>query len=201
MENRLERSAIVVAHPDDEVLWFSSVLEESEKIVPCFLNSRAHPEWGKARKKSLNEYPLKNIELIDLEQADVFNRADWNSPVDTEFGLELRKKGFVEENYKRNFELLKGRLHTKLVSCKNVFTHNPWGEYGHEEHIQVYKAVKELQEKLGFRLWFSNYCSNKTFGLMLQKLEGKRVTYSVGQTNKKLANRIMQIYSRNGCWT
>ncbi len=52
------------------------------------------------------------------------------------------------KDYKENYYKLKNHLKKKLMGYVNIFTHNPWGEYGSEEHIQVYKVVKELQEEI-----------------------------------------------------
>jgi len=37
-----DSSILVVAHPDDEVLWFSSVLERVQETIICFLEV----DWG-----------------------------------------------------------------------------------------------------------------------------------------------------------
>ena len=76
-----------------------------------------------------------------------------------------------KEHYRNNYDELKQRLEEKLRGYRNVFTHNPWGEYGHEEHVQVYRVVKDLQAQMRFNLWYSNYVSNKSFKLMLSHVE------------------------------
>jgi hypothetical protein len=80
-------------------------------------------------------------------------------------------------------------------------THNPWGEYGHEEHVQVFRVVKALQVELGFKLWCSNYCSNKSLPLFSREMPDSPVSYTTLPTNKRLAETIMSLYQRNSCWT
>ena len=49
----------------------------------------------------------------------------------------------ILKKYINNFDILVKKLTFELKDFKNVFTHNPWGEYGHEEHIQVFKAIEK----------------------------------------------------------
>ena len=39
----LEQSILVVAHPDDEILWFSSIADKIHAIVICFMDYRFDP--------------------------------------------------------------------------------------------------------------------------------------------------------------
>ncbi|MDH5738843.1 MAG: hypothetical protein OEY77_00795, partial [Nitrospira sp.] len=199
----LEKSIIISAHPDDEVLWFSSILDKVNKIVICFVNNESHPQWNIGRRKSLAAYPLKGLSVLDIDQAEVFNGGNWAHPVTTDYGIEITNKVMTAQraNYGANYEKLIQQLETHLMGSLNVFTHNPWGEYGHEEHIQVYRAVKCLQGKLKFNLWFSNYVSNKSYKLMLNHVDRFHFEHTSFETNKALARDIMRIYKLNKCWT
>src|SRR6185437_8221613 len=199
----LEKSIIVSAHPDDEVLWFSSLLDKVNEIVICFVNNESYPGWNVGRRKSLAAYPLKSLSILDIDQSKVFNGGDWNNPVVTEYGIEIVNKTppGQSEKYKKNYENLRQQLEQRLIGRLNVFTHNPWGEYGHEEHIQVYQVVKSLQDKIKFNLWYSNYVSNKSFKLMVSHLNRFHFEYASFETDKALARDIRDIYKRNKCWT
>lgn len=199
----LEQSTIVAAHPDDEVLWFSSILNKVNDVVVCFLEAKRYPWWGVGRRKSLAEYPIKNISCLDIDSSEVFERADWQNPVTTDYGLEIASQHIPksEEHYRNNYKELKQRLEGKLEGCRHVFTHNPWGEYGHEEHVQVYRVVKALQGQMKFNLWYSNYVSNKSFKLMLRHIEPFGFEYVAFEPNRVLTTDVTNIYKRNKCWT
>lgn len=196
----LEKSIIVSAHPDDEILWFSSILDKVDEVVICFLNSKSKPHWSIGRKKSLSEHPIKNISCLEIDESEAFWHADWQKPVITNFGLEINDY-VSRKRYKENYYELKQRLANKLIGYYNVFTNNPWGEYGHVEHVQIYRVIKELQEEIKFNLWFPNYCSNKSFKLMLKYVYGLDFEFKTFKTNKVLANSIKDLYKKNGCWT
>ncbi|MGC2062331.1 MAG: PIG-L family deacetylase [Thermodesulfovibrionales bacterium] len=197
----LEKSILVVAHPDDEVLWFSSILERVNEVAICFVKCASNPQRELGREKSLSAYPIKRVSCLGLVEAEIFNKADWQNPVITNCGIEISFDTISGSRYRNNYYELRRQLENKLSDRLNVFTHNPWGEYGHEEHVQVYRIVKELQEKLKFNLWFSNYCSNRSSNLMMQYISGFSSEYMTLKTNKAIANRVMDIYKENNCWT
>jgi LmbE family N-acetylglucosaminyl deacetylase len=197
----LYRSVIVAAHPDDEVLWFSSILQKVDEILLCFSDYHAKPAWGMGRKKSLSEYPVKNISCLEIDESGAFDSADWNSPVITEFGLKLYKNRSADKKYRENYGVLKEYLRGRLSGFRNVITHTPWGDYGHEEHVQVFRAVKALQGEMNFNVWFSNYCGSRSFKLMLRYIAGFDSEYVTLKTDKKLAEGIKDLYKKNGCWT
>ena len=196
-----KNSKIVVAHTDDEILWFSSIIDKVDKIIICFLDVLSHPNWTIGRHQSLTEHPFKNITCLKINESEVYNGANWENPVINDTGIEISNNGFSDKKYIENYHKLKENLKIKLTDCSNVFTHNPWGDYGNEEHIQVYRIIKQLQTDLKYNLWFSNYCSNQSFNLMLNYISSYGTDYITLKTNKKIGNQIKQIYQKNDCWT
>jgi hypothetical protein len=196
-----EKSAIVCAHPDDEVLWFSSILDKVDKVIICFLGIRSEPNYCTYRQKTLSEYPLKNVFCLGIEEAETFYGVDWEKPVITKYGLEISDKKYPDRKYRENYATLKNLLEVELKGCLNVFTHNPWGEYGSDEHVQLYRAVTDLQKSLNYHIWFSNYTSNKSYKLMLQSIDSFNFDYITLLTNKVLSGNIKKIYQKNNCWT
>lgn len=200
----LERSALVVAHPDDEILWFSSVVKSVDRIVFCFLELESNFAVSEGRRRALRDFPLKQILPLGIKEAGVFDLADWKHPQPTVTGMELRRTdggSRREADYVQNFGALRERLRQVLTGYRNVITHNPWGEYGHEEHVQVYRAVKDVQAQLGFDVWVSNYCSNRSFRLMESYISGYRSDYVTVPVDKEFATEVRDLYKRNGCWT
>ncbi len=196
-----EDSALIVAHPDDDILWLSSVFDKVGKIVFCFNDSPRRPEWGPARKKTLADYPLPSVSTLDITEAISFNRADWLQPVITDYGLELSSDQAADKRYKETFRIVSDALVEVVEGKKNIFTHNPWGDYGHEDHVLVYRALKALQTRYGYTLWFSNYCSNRSLVLMNRYISGFRSDYECLPANLPLAQEIADLYRKHGCWT
>jgi LmbE family N-acetylglucosaminyl deacetylase len=196
----LENSVIVAAHPDDEVLWFSSILSKVDQVILCYLDVASKPVWTKGRRESLRGYPLDNAVCLEIPEAEVFYGADWTNPVTTDYGLAITEEGLSDYAYRDNYETLAGHLRERLRGYRNVFTHNPWGEYGHVEHVQVYRAVRSLQDEMGFNLWFSGYASTKS-ALLLSRQIPEIAERMRLPTDLVLADRLMQLYKANDCWT
>ncbi len=194
-------SILVVAHPDDEILWFSSIVDKVDEILFCFCDYPALPALGAGRKKVVAEYPLNNLTSLDIEESGSFSGADWNNPAESPSGMAITQGKEISERYQRNYHLLEELLAEKLRGYRNVFTHNPWGEYGHEDHVQVYRAVGKLRQRHAFRLWFSNYSSNRSAKLMFRHISGFDTEYVSLQTNPALAQEIASLYKKHGCWT
>ena len=196
-----EKSIIVVAHPDDEILWFSSILDKVGALLICFIGCKSRPDWTIGRTKSLSQHPTRNLSFLHIDQSGVFDFADWRNPVITDYGIQTHRSRASEKQYRKNYYLLKKNLEIKLDRYRYVITHNPWGEYGNEEHIQVYRVIKQLQSKMHFELWFSNYFSVKTVSLMSRYLPCIGPDILTLQTNIELARCIKGIYEQNRCWT
>jgi len=201
MKDIFNKSILVSAHPDDEVLWCSSVLDKVNKIVICFLGVESKRETQLGRQRSLAEHPLKNIACLGLDEAGTFYGVDWNNPVLTPYGIKIADRKYPDKTYRENYHRLRDHLQTRLEGCSNVFTHNPWGEYGSDEHIQVYRVISDLQESMRFKVWFSNYASNKSFRLMMDYMNKTDLEHVTVKTNIELAHTVKSLYARNHCWT
>jgi LmbE family N-acetylglucosaminyl deacetylase len=200
-EAMLDNAVLVVAHPDDEVLWFSSVLRQVRHVVFCYLDHRVASDLGPARRRALARYPLKHTALGMLE-VGTFNTVDWAAPVETESGLALPGAGSAATlQYLDNATQLRTRLAEVIRPYRNVITHNPWGEYGHPDHVQVYRVVSSITEALQRDLWFSNYVSSISIALHLRytpRLDSQSVSFA---TDSALGQQIAEIYKSEGCWT
>lgn len=202
----LKNAVLVMAHPDDEALWASSVLSGVSRVILCFENVISYPAWTHGRRRSLAQYPLTHVTQLGLQESEVFNCAGWPEPEETPYGLKVLQRagampGFSEQRYRENHRMLVDRLRRLLSGHKVVITHNPWGEYGHEEHVQVFRAVADVQIDCGFELLVSGYVSNKTYPLMLRHLPRLEVNLSNRPTDAKLAAQLKALYSQNQCWT
>jgi LmbE family N-acetylglucosaminyl deacetylase len=200
-----KKSVLVVAHPDDEVLWFSSILNKVDEIIICFLDCKSKSWLSLGRENSLSKHPMNNIFCLGIEESEACS-ANWGSPKLTKFGIAMTRKSNLlkrsyNQKYEKNYHKLKQELERKLAGYHNVFTHNVWGEYGHAEHIQIYTVIKELQPTMKFEMWYSNYCSNVSLNLMLKYISGSDSEYITFETNKELARTIEAVYKNNGCWT
>lgn len=224
----LENSVVIGAHPDDELLWFNSILRDVDEVIIVYREFWAQPGLGAARTAAIAEYPRGNVTCLDIDKSGAYGCANWAEPVLTEqgiaFGLEANRRAItrfarksvavlpttrlqriaaasVAEAYEANFQLLCERLEPRLKPGMNVFTHNPWGEYGHEEHVQVFRALNLLRDRIGFKLWMSNYCTERALPLAMRHFATAPGGYVRLPTDKVFAAEVANVYRKHNCWT
>ncbi|MBB5374219.1 PIG-L family deacetylase [Acidocella aromatica] len=195
------KSAVVVAHPDDEILWLSSALPAADKIVFCFGDLYGNPKRSAARRRAVAALALPNLTDLQIPESGVRKLVDWERAEPTPYGVEIAEPE-GRARYEANFAKLVSALRPVLAGYGNVFTHNPWGEYGHPEHVQVYRAVCALQAELGFTVWFSNYVAPLSLPLARQlAAQPCWTSRELRRPNVLLARRWAWTYLRHGAWT
>jgi LmbE family N-acetylglucosaminyl deacetylase len=194
--------AVVVAHPDDECLWLSSVLGSADRTVFCFGDPFERPKMAASRRAAVAALPLPGLVDLALPESGGGFAVDWTAPRLTQTGIALTDPA-ARIRYDVNFPRLVDTLRPALAGCTDVHTHNPWGEYGHAEHIQVYRAVAALQAELGFTIWFSNYVGPASWPLA--RLVGQQPCVVAHrravQPDEALARKLRRIYRDHGAWT
>jgi hypothetical protein len=193
-----ENSALVVAHLDDEILWFSSILENVDKIIIVFKGTNNKTVFY-GRDFILNSKVLpyaKKITCLEIEESDAFNSSNWKMPKPTEYGV---KNNSI--TYKENYFKVRNKLIKNLVGFKNVITHNPWGEYGHEEHAQVFRVIMSLLTELNYSIWVSGYFSERSYNMMSLFKKNISKNFVTCIINKKFCESIKSTYIENGAWT
>lgn len=195
-----EKSVLVVAHPDDEILWASSVIKKVDRVIVCFQGNPGNAERFARRARVFDQYPLDHIQCLGLGVPLAKQWCDWGNTSPSPYGVWLSPPS-AEAAYRKSFYALNQVLEGLLQGCRNVFTHNPWGEYGHEVHVQVYRVVEGLASKHGFRVWFSDYGAPRSDALRrLVDVPGPREP-EVLPTEIELAHQIREIYMEEQCWT
>lgn len=189
---------IVVAHPDDEILWASSLLAVARKIILCYGESPGYPAVGAGRRALLKEFPLETVVSLDVAESDVHLSANWAHPVETAYGIEVSRNG---DAYAKRFHLLREALEAHLEEGDIVVTHNPWGEYGHEEHVQVHRAVADVRQRRNFRLFVTGYVSDRVLRFMEKCTPRLGPAFAMLPTDKALGDALKRQYQANGIWT
>lgn len=112
---------LLVAHHDDEILWFNP--EDYDKIIIVFSGRDDRPWFKEKREKANAEHPLKPI--------------CWGL-TESNFWRDSTKYAEHQRNYEDICRLVKG-----LKDATSITTHNANGEYGHADHILVHNAVMD----------------------------------------------------------
>ncbi len=194
-----KKYCVVVAHPDDEILWASSLLENAEIIIICFSGIPGNKELTIAREKVKENYTLPNTIFLDLYQASPsLIPTDWKTGERSKYGM---KFGRSMVDYKENYFQLIKKLDKFLSKIEIVYTHSPWGEYGHPEHVQVNHSIIELSKKYEFETWVFGYTSKKTLEMMEQNAYLLNQNPKMLRSNLAIYDQLKKLYITYGCWT
>ena len=195
------RSVLVVAHADDEILFFSSIIDRVDAVVICYMGNPRYPERRAARMRVLADYPLDHVETLDIATSAASRFVDWDAAAESAYGLAIPEASAAKA-YRKTYEQVVDGLSEKLSAFQTVYTHNPWGEYGHADHVPVYRAVAALARDRDFRHLFSNYVAPKSIKLALPYLLETGYAESISyRTNIALAHAVRDLYIREDCWT
>ncbi len=205
-DHDFSQAALVVAHPDDEILWFSSVIDDVASVHICYLDVPGREDWSEGRRRAQERFPLANTHFVGLTESVAFQCADWADPKSSDHGLQLSRTdralpGFDAKRYAENFAALQQYLRETLQPGQVVLTHNPWGEYGHEEHVQVHRAVMSLKNEMRLDIWHSAYASDRSANLFARTLASQRFEYISRKTNLPRARALEALYRQTNCWT
>ncbi len=191
-------SVLVVAHPDDEALWFSAAASHVDRIIVCFAPPGADAETAAALTAG---FPLSRTEFLGLPGFRGYSRRHFTFPVSTGAGLLLWAKPHGEWRYRRNARRLRESLARRISSGTSVITHSPWGDYGHEEHVQVHTVLHTLARKHSFHLWHTNYATNKSLKLFRRTSFRHQSSWVTTPTNPELLARMKEFYIKHNVWT
>lgn len=153
------KNLMIVAHPDDELIWGGAELINEDYLVVCITcgsSKRREKEFEKVLKVTKDEHVslgyIDTIEGVKLEWEKEYNS--------------------IENDL---FNIIKSKDWNKIV------THNPEGEYGHIQHKMTNQMVSKIADTSKL-YYFSKYRSKKY-------LEDNNVipTLSDEITNEKLS--------------
>jgi len=141
------RILMIMAHPDDEVLFGWPILQGDEHEVALITLADNHEKYGSGPIDALKEVSKQNkIEIVPFHRLDTnFSRVSPRSPNPKDFTLPM-----VINQFQIQIDKF---IHTWKPEC--VFTHNPMGEYGHGDHRFTFDLVTL---RLSIRLMLTDIC-------------------------------------------
>src|SRR5271163_3823610 len=102
MTLRRSTSAVVVAHPDDEALWLSSVVASVERIVFGFGAVFDKPRKSEARRQAVAALPLSGIVNLEIPESGAGWKSSQRQPELTATGVRI-SDATVRERYESNY--------------------------------------------------------------------------------------------------
>ncbi len=169
---------MVVAHPDDELIWGGSHLMNDNYLVVC-VTCGVNPVRVKEFERTMKE---TNDQYIMLGYPDLTNGQ--------------------KDNWDSSREYIQNDLQS-IISLKDwdtIITHNPDGEYGHIHHKMTSTMMTNLVEDKDKLYYFGHYYLNKKDIKKHQK-ELKRVSSKNLKKKQKIVDEIyVSQYMINDVW-
>lgn len=134
---------MVMAHPDDEIIFGWPILQDNnidKKILICSSDFN-NPEraWCKNRKQALYEIGsfVGSEETICLD----YNSEFYRQPTRPIPGNAPEADGMVAGHWRNMCTDFVEHINRMSGDCDAIFTHNPYGEYGHIDHLLLFDLI------------------------------------------------------------
>ena len=202
---------LIYAHMDDDLIWMLPFWRISEKFIGGAMPATPNYKTIVSQQQSFMNTNGYNIEyqanwftpwddISDKEYTEYYWGANASYNYLLNDHLETRLFNNTTELSRYEINKIKAKLEQFFAdpSMRRVITHNNWGEYGHQHHKGLNKAVRELAVKYRKDVWMLG-CNSGDF---IDVTVPNGITYAYGSFNTpSLYTGIRTIYSNNGRWT
>jgi len=209
-----EGTVLIFSHMDDDMIWMLPWWSKSEKFIGGAVPSAPVYEtivskqqeyldangynidyesnwlnpWGKVTIEEYDSYYWGRDAAYSY-MANEFLLCDWDDDNSVTVRTEVNRIKSKLEQYIANPEV------------SRIITHNNWGEYGHQHHRALNKAIRELAVKYRKDVWMLGCTYNPTDRLVDVPLP-LGITFTRGDFNDaQLYNSIKDIYNNYWHWT
>jgi hypothetical protein len=203
-------TVMVYAHQDDDLIWMLPFWEITEKFIggamptTTTFNNVVSQQQTYLYNNGLNiDYRSNWIIPWNSISQNEYNQYYWDNNASYNYLANDHLIAFWDNNNvdlaRREVNRIKAKLEQYIASpnVSRIITHNNWGEYGHQHHKAINKAVRELAVKYRKDVWMLG-CNNGNF---VDITVPDRITYTYGSYNSGLFSGIRNIYKANYCWT
>lgn len=172
---------MLIAHPDDEVIFGWMVLKQAKEIICCTNdNNPSFPICSTKKDNWINrQKALEEIgRLLEIRITNLGYNSDFYQLPDKEI------------------QKLSNEINHLIKNEPVIFTHNSWGEYGHKDHILVHNLAK----RSGIPLLVSDIKVENTEASKLYK-KPNLTDYRTVSNDWNFYQKCKTIYEKYNCWT
>ena len=117
------------------------------KIIICYgeIPEKNMKAQSLGRFKIQKKYPFENVVFLNIKQLIKYRRKKINFNISNKNYNEVNFNNY-KKAYERNTSKFINLLSVHLKGIDRVYTHSPWGEYGHEDHKQIFGCIMNLKK-------------------------------------------------------
>jgi len=210
--NSIPKSGTILmfTHQDDDLIWMLPFWNISEKFIGAAMPTT--PRF---------EEIIHNQQIyMDNHGYNIDYESNWINPWGKVSNIEYQSfywgggnpaYSYLENDHvitawdnsdleivRRETNKIKAKIEQYIANpdVSRIITHNNWGEYGHNHHKAVNKAVRELAVKYRKDVWMLG-CDNGDF-VDINVPSG--LTYTLGNFDGSLFNAVRDIYIYPNSW-
>ena len=174
---------LLIAHPDDEVLFLWPFLDRVKRIV-CASSDQHNlsRQWCSERGKCLDEV----AELLGAETFVLGNNSEF-----------YRAETRPEAKLKRHAE----QIIEAVGNPEILATHNAWGEYGHIDHLLCHQIGRTIQARTDCALLCADIAVTERPAWLPITPWAQGSLWEEYEMDRPLFDKIKAIYDARGCWT
>ena len=202
---------LIYSHMDDDLIWMLPFWNKTEKFIGGAMPASPSYRTIISQQQTFLDNNGYNIDyqsnwytpwddVTDSEYTEYYWGANTSYYYLLNDHLETRLYNNPTELSRYEINKIKAKLEQYFAdpSMSRVISHNNWGEYGHQHHRAINKAVRELAVKYRKDVWMLG-CDNGGF---IDVTVPDGITYAYGSFDTPdLYTGIRTIYTNNGRWT
>ena len=182
----------VFAHPDDELIWGWPVIQDAEIERHLITVSDNRPGYASAAEALQEVCSTLDVRVECLHYQSEFYRLPIRNAVMT---LPMLTSDLVS----------KIQMTTLRVQPDYIFTHNPFGEYGHGDHRLVFSVISSFIENKP--IVFSDACQQNKCHVSFESIPPRlRQLYFLNELGRYRMNQSWfdirsSIYKKHNAWS
>jgi LmbE family N-acetylglucosaminyl deacetylase len=196
---------MIMAHPDDEVIFGWPIFQDPkiEKHLLICSSDYYNPgrTWCRDRKKALSKICHDhNVSLTCLDYDSSFYKTQTRRPS----GVPRTPEGDAQGPFRAMCKEIEHEIKSRQDDFDYIFTHNPYGEYGHMDHKLLFEIVLKVTTRpvlITDMIMSSNWARVYETSPLMRKLYYNKEFKKDLKIDYNILKQVQEEYEKVNSWT